>query len=68
MEDVNVTAGFRMKSVNTIIDAWPMRFFEGPRTPQAQRDFALLLSTNHTGQERYVEWKARGDPAIEDVE
>lgn len=58
-----------MKSVNTIVDTWPTRFFEGPIALQAQQDFALLLSTNHTGYERYVEWKFRGvDPTIEDVE
>ncbi|KAI0406420.1 hypothetical protein F4802DRAFT_95860 [Xylaria palmicola] len=49
--------GLRMKPVHTIIDMWPWRMPQGQPTQETKRDFALLLSSTHTGQERFVEWK-----------
>ncbi|KAI0904588.1 hypothetical protein F4823DRAFT_628512 [Ustulina deusta] len=66
--DVASSAMLDMKATNTIIDAWPMKFQGGRPTEQAKRDFALLLSSNHTGQERYMEWKFGAQGIVEDVD
>ncbi len=66
--DVASNAMLDMKATNTIIDAWPMKFQGGRPTEQAKRAFALLLSSNHTGQERYMEWKFGAQGIVEDVD
>ncbi|KAI2768200.1 hypothetical protein F4815DRAFT_498186 [Daldinia loculata] len=48
-------SGLRMKDTHTIIERWPMRISQ-ELTEQAKEYFALLLSSSHNGQERYVEW------------
>ncbi|KAI1653498.1 hypothetical protein F4813DRAFT_374473 [Daldinia decipiens] len=48
-------SGLRMKDTHTIIERWPMRISQ-ELTEQAKEYFALLLSSDHNGQERYVEW------------
>ncbi|KAI0111207.1 hypothetical protein GGR51DRAFT_569241 [Nemania sp. FL0031] len=49
--------GLQMKSSHTIVDPWPWRISGGRPTPKAREEFALLLSSAQTGQERFVEWK-----------
>ncbi|KAI8944514.1 hypothetical protein F4801DRAFT_594888 [Xylaria longipes] len=66
--DVALNAGVEMKATHTIVDAWPMKFQGGMSTEQAKQDFALLLSSNHTGQQRYVEWKVGAERPVEDVD
>ncbi|KAI0005245.1 hypothetical protein F4779DRAFT_633541 [Xylariaceae sp. FL0662B] len=65
--DVAIGAGIEMKAAHTIIDPWPMAIAGGPPTAKAKEDFALLLSSGHTGQERYVEWKLTAKADVEDV-
>ncbi|KAI8961484.1 hypothetical protein F5Y11DRAFT_326332 [Daldinia sp. FL1419] len=57
-EDTALRVGLQIKAVHTIIEPWPMRIDPEP-TDQAKEYFALLLSSSHTGQERYVEWSRR---------
>ncbi|KAI0479855.1 hypothetical protein F4859DRAFT_451626 [Xylaria cf. heliscus] len=59
--------GLQMKSTPTIIDAWPWRMSGGRPTPTARKDFAVLLASAHTGQERFVEWKVTAGVIVEDV-
>ncbi|RYN62674.1 hypothetical protein AA0119_g13108 [Alternaria tenuissima] len=49
-------AGMRMKTVNTIVDSWPLRLGAGKTDTAAQQEFNLLLSSSSSGVERYVEW------------
>ncbi|KAH8621024.1 hypothetical protein IG631_24328, partial [Alternaria alternata] len=49
-------AGMRMKTVNTIVDSWPLRLGTGKTDTAAQQEFNLLLSSSSSGVERYVEW------------
>ncbi|KAI0379388.1 hypothetical protein F5Y04DRAFT_290284 [Hypomontagnella monticulosa] len=56
-----LAAGLQMKRTHTIIDPWPMRFSGGSATPEVQDEFALLVSSDFTGQERYVEWRIADD-------
>ncbi|KAI0198154.1 hypothetical protein F4808DRAFT_472945 [Astrocystis sublimbata] len=52
-----LTSGTQMKSPHTIVKPWPWRMYDQRPTQQAKEDFALLLGSAQTGQERYVEWK-----------
>ena len=45
-----------MKTVNTVIDSWPLRQKAGVSDVDAQEEFNLLLSSSSSGVERYVEW------------
>ncbi|PGH26457.1 hypothetical protein AJ80_01770 [Polytolypa hystricis UAMH7299] len=45
------------KEVNTIIDRWPMGLTLRPEQKGAKEEFNMLLSSNFSGAERYVEWK-----------
>jgi hypothetical protein len=49
-------AGMTMKTVNTVIDSWPLRLKAGVSDVDAQEEFNLLLSSSSSGLERYVEW------------
>jgi len=49
-------AGMMMKTVNTIVDSWPLRLKAGVSDADAQEEFNLLLSSSSSGVERYVEW------------
>ncbi|KAI3337490.1 hypothetical protein HD806DRAFT_543118 [Xylariaceae sp. AK1471] len=66
--NVALGAGLQMKATHTIIDAWPMKISGGTPTSKAKDDFAVLLSSDHTGQERFVEWKLRAEANVEDVD
>ncbi|RYP39103.1 hypothetical protein DL766_000559 [Monosporascus sp. MC13-8B] len=65
---VALGVGLQMKAAHTIIDAWPMKLSDGRPTPKAKEDFALLLSSCYTGQERFVEWKLTAEASAEDVD
>ncbi|KAI2631779.1 hypothetical protein GGS21DRAFT_491683 [Xylaria nigripes] len=55
------SVGLEMKAAHTIVEAWPTKIFvgAGPATPQAKEEFSRSLSSYHTGQERFVEWKCK---------
>lgn len=55
-EDAARDASMIMKEKNTIVGAWPLRFKVHPIDGDAQEEFNLLLSSNSSGVERYVEW------------
>ncbi|KAK7755620.1 hypothetical protein SLS62_002229 [Diatrype stigma] len=65
--DAALGAGVQMKSAHTIIDPWPMKVSGGRPTSKAKEEFARLLSSGHTGQERFVEWKLITGGDVEDV-
>lgn len=46
-------AKLEIKKENTIIAPWPLRLGENATA----EEFNILCSSNHTGAERYVEWK-----------
>ena len=50
-------AGMVVKEENTIIEPWPTRLKLQPKQAGAQEEFNLMLASNFTGVERYVEWK-----------
>ncbi|KAI1469074.1 uncharacterized protein F4812DRAFT_457619 [Daldinia caldariorum] len=57
-ELVALQYGLQMKDTHTIINPWPMKIDdEDEPTEKAKEYFSQLLSSGHTGQERYVEWK-----------
>ncbi|KAK3615501.1 hypothetical protein LTR22_027412 [Elasticomyces elasticus] len=45
------------KDRHTVIEKWPLRLQLRPHQRGAKEEFATLLSSAHTGNERYVEWK-----------
>ena len=49
-------AGLRMKTANTVIDAWPLRLRKGYGEPGTQEAFDRLIESGSAGNERYVEW------------
>ena len=64
-----------MKKKHTIIEKWPMKLKLQPGQKGAKEEFELLLSSAHTGQERYVEWRVKQQqqqqwelPEAEDVD
>jgi hypothetical protein len=46
-----------MKKKPTVIESWPTALKPLPGQNGAQEEFDLLLASNFTGLERYVEWK-----------
>jgi hypothetical protein len=49
--------GLMVKEENTIIEKWPMRLKLSMPQPGAQEEFDILQASDHSGNERYVEWK-----------
>jgi hypothetical protein len=49
--------GLTMKRHHTIVEKWPMRLKLRPEQVGAKEEFEILLSSSHSGAERYVEWK-----------
>ena len=49
--------GLMVKEENTIIEKWPMRLKLSMLQPGAQEEFDILQASDHSGNERYVEWK-----------
>lgn len=56
-DEVGGEVGLVMNDKHTIVKAWPMRFSFGPATEAKKKEFAVLLASPCTGQERYVEWQ-----------
>ncbi|KAI0378799.1 hypothetical protein F5Y04DRAFT_272324 [Hypomontagnella monticulosa] len=50
-------SGMEMKRQHTIIDPWPLRLKKKPHQKGAKEAFNILLSSGHSGCERYVEWR-----------
>lgn len=64
---VALDAGLQMKDTHTIIDPWPMRVPSSSLPTSKDKElFALLLASQHTGQERFVEWKLRVQETVDD--
>ena len=59
-DKVTKEAGLRMKTANTVIDAWPLRLRKGYGEPGAQEAFDRLIESGSAGNERYVEWARSG--------
>lgn len=51
------SVGLMVKEENTIIEKWPMRLKLSLPQPGAQEEFDILQASDHSGNERYVEWK-----------
>lgn len=49
--------GIYMKQKHTIVEKWPLRLQLKHGQPGAQSEFDILQASNHTGHERYVEWR-----------
>lgn len=56
-EGVARTAIAEMKSRNSIVEKWPLRVKRKPGQAGAEDEFRTVLASDHTGIERYVEWK-----------
>ncbi|KAL8792020.1 MAG: hypothetical protein Q9195_005361 [Heterodermia aff. obscurata] len=52
-------AGLRMRVLNRVIEAWPMRLKKRPGDQGAEEEFKALMESGCTGAERYVEWIRR---------
>ncbi|TKA78671.1 hypothetical protein B0A55_04508 [Friedmanniomyces simplex] len=46
-----------VKESHTIIEKWPLRIKMLPGEEGAKEEFKTLLSSSHTGIERYVKWR-----------
>ncbi|KAK7973521.1 trehalose-phosphatase [Apiospora saccharicola] len=51
--------GMEMKETHTIVDKWPMRLKKRPDEAGAKEEFQDLCNSQHTGGDRYVEWRIR---------
>ncbi|KAI1394162.1 uncharacterized protein F4822DRAFT_39208 [Hypoxylon trugodes] len=52
-------SGMDFKKKHTIIDPWPMRLKKKSHQKGAKEEFDLLLSSDNSGCERYMEWQFR---------
>lgn len=52
-----IPGGICMKKDHTIVEKWPLRLKLGQGQAGAQLEFEILEASDHTGHERYVEWK-----------
>ncbi|XXG94485.1 hypothetical protein Hte_000742 [Hypoxylon texense] len=50
-------SGMEFKRQHTIIDPWPLRLKKKPHQKGAKEEFLTLLSSGHSGCERYMEWR-----------
>ena len=53
---VSSKTGLKMKTKNTVIEAWPMRLKKVFGEPGAKEAFDRLEAGGSVGNERYVEW------------
>ena len=53
-------AGMTMRTRNTVIDPWPLRFRKEYGEAGAQEAIDQLMSSSSSGNERYVEWVRSG--------
>ena len=49
-----------MRTRNTVIDLWPLRFRKEYGEAEAQEAFDQLMSSASSGNERYAEWVRSG--------
>jgi len=54
---ISADLGVAEKESNTIVEKWPMRLKLQPGQEDAQEEFNVMLGSNFSGMERYVEWK-----------
>ena len=54
-----VPGGMAIKEKHTIVDKWPMRLKLKSGQPGAQEEFDIAQSSEHSGSERYMEWKRK---------
>lgn len=54
---VSVDLAVAEKENNTIVEKWPTRVKLQIGQQGAQEEFDVLLGSNFSGMERYVEWK-----------
>jgi hypothetical protein len=54
---ISTAHGVIMKRKNTIVEPWPNALKLRPTQKGAQEEFKLLLASNLSGLERYVEWQ-----------
>jgi hypothetical protein len=54
-----ISADFQveMKDNNTVVEPWPTKPILEPGQKGSQEEFNLLLGSNHTCVERFVEWR-----------
>jgi hypothetical protein len=55
--EMSRSIGLMVKAENTIIEKWPMRLKLSLPQPGAQEEFDILQASDHSGNERYVEWR-----------
>lgn len=51
--------GMEMKEKHTIVEKWPLRLKKRPDEAGAKEEFRDLCNSQHTGSDRYVEWRIR---------
>lgn len=56
-DEISTDLGVAVKEVNTVTDQWPMKLKHQPGETGAQEEFDVLLGSNFSGLEHYVEWK-----------
>ncbi|KAI1101065.1 hypothetical protein F4804DRAFT_317033 [Jackrogersella minutella] len=50
-------SGMEFKKQSTIIEPWPLKVKKKPHQRGAKEEFNTLLSSSHSGCERYMEWR-----------
>jgi hypothetical protein len=56
-DKVSVSLGVAQKKTHTVVQPWPTALKIQPMQEGAREEFKLLLASNYSGLERYVEWK-----------
>ncbi|CZR50286.1 uncharacterized protein PAC_00158 [Phialocephala subalpina] len=56
-EQLSVDLGVEMKATHTVIEKWPTQLKLKPGEQGAEEEFRLMLGSNFSGVERYVEWR-----------
>ncbi|KAK4206240.1 hypothetical protein QBC37DRAFT_460375 [Rhypophila decipiens] len=59
-DNLSTQLGVSEKECNTIVEKWPIRLKLRHGQDGAQEEFMVLLGSNFSGTERYVEWKRKG--------
>ncbi|KAK4207107.1 hypothetical protein QBC37DRAFT_456544 [Rhypophila decipiens] len=59
-DGLSTKLGVSEKECNTIVEKWPTRLKLRHGQDGAQEEFMVLLGSNFSGTERYVEWKRTG--------
>lgn len=57
-DTISRAVGLAIKKRHTIVEEWPLRLKLRDGQDGAKEEFSLVISTGHTGAERYVEWVA----------